>query len=106
MIGAQATPRSYARPGTGRYSPARTRRAGWLHRALGTGSQGSPEGNQLVRITGLGSFTQVEFSSSRNAFEFSLGAPEPSTWAMMLVGFAGLGFLGWRGSRRTAAQAA
>jgi hypothetical protein len=31
--------------------------------------------------------------------------PEPSTWAMMLVGFAGLGFAGWRGSQ-TAALAA
>jgi len=28
--------------------------------------------------------------------------PEASTWAMMLIGFAGLGFLGCRGSRRTA----
>ena len=28
--------------------------------------------------------------------------PEPSTWALMLLGFAGLGFAGWR---RTAAQA-
>jgi hypothetical protein len=27
-------------------------------------------------------------------------APEPSTWAMMLVGFAGLGFLGFRRSRK------
>jgi hypothetical protein len=27
--------------------------------------------------------------------------PEPSTWALMLLGFAGLGFAGWR---RTAAQ--
>ena len=28
---------------------------------------------------------------------FSTGAvPEPSTWAMMLAGFAGLGFLGYR----------
>ncbi len=26
----------------------------------------------------------------------SLTAPEPSTWAMMLLGFAGLGFLGYR----------
>ena len=26
--------------------------------------------------------------------------PEPSTWALMLLGFAGLGFAGWR--RRTA----
>jgi hypothetical protein len=32
--------------------------------------------------------------------------PEPSTWAMTLLGFAGLGVLGWRGSRRIAAQAA
>jgi hypothetical protein len=29
-------------------------------------------------------------------------APEPSTWAMMLLGFAGLGFLGYRQSRRLA----
>ena len=30
-----------------------------------------------------------------------LGTPEPSTWAMMLVGFAGLGYAGFR-SRKTA----
>jgi hypothetical protein len=32
-----------------------------------------------------------------------LAAPEPSTWAMMLLGFAGLGFMGYRASakRRT-----
>jgi hypothetical protein len=29
------------------------------------------------------------------------GVPEPSTWAMMLLGFAGLGFAAYR-SRRTA----
>jgi PEP-CTERM motif len=28
--------------------------------------------------------------------------PEPSTWAMLLLGFAGLGFLGYRQSRRLA----
>ena len=27
-------------------------------------------------------------------------APEPSTWAMMAIGFAGLGFLGLRGRRQ------
>jgi hypothetical protein len=32
--------------------------------------------------------------------------PEPPTWAMMLVGFAGLGVAGWRGSRKIAAHAA
>jgi hypothetical protein len=35
-----------------------------------------------------------------------LAAPEPSTWAMMLLGFASLGFIGWRGSRKIAAHAA
>jgi hypothetical protein len=37
-------------------------------------------------------------------FAFGGAVPEPSTWAMMLAGFAGLGFLGWRGSRKTAAR--
>jgi hypothetical protein len=36
----------------------------------------------------------------------TVGVPEPSTWAMMLLGFAGLGFAGYRTSRRTAAAAA
>jgi hypothetical protein len=31
--------------------------------------------------------------------------PEPSTWAMMLVGFAGLGFAGYRKSKSVAASA-
>jgi hypothetical protein len=29
------------------------------------------------------------------------GAPEPSTWAMMSLGFAGLGFVGYRRSRKS-----
>ncbi|HEX9168766.1 MAG TPA: PEP-CTERM sorting domain-containing protein [Roseiarcus sp.] len=32
-------------------------------------------------------------------------APEPSTWAMMLIAFAGLGFAGYRGRRRAVAAA-
>jgi hypothetical protein len=31
--------------------------------------------------------------------------PEPSTWAMMILGFAGLGFAGYRKSRRASAMA-
>jgi hypothetical protein len=31
--------------------------------------------------------------------------PEPSTWAMMLIGFAGLGFAGYRKARKGAASA-
>jgi hypothetical protein len=35
-----------------------------------------------------------------------LATPEPSTWVMMGLGFAGLGFSGWRAQRKTAALAA
>ena len=31
--------------------------------------------------------------------------PEPSTWAMMILGFAGLGFLGYRQTVRARAAA-
>jgi outer membrane lipase/esterase len=37
--------------------------------------------------------------------QMATSVPEPSTWAMLLAGFAGLGFAGWR-ARRSAAQAA
>jgi hypothetical protein len=66
--------------------------------ALGEGNETVPRDNQLVTITGLAPFTQVTFSSTGNAFEFSLGSgvPEPSTWAMMTLGFAGLGYAAFR----------
>lgn len=35
-----------------------------------------------------------------------LATPEPSTWVMMGLGFAGLGFAGWRAQRKTATLAA
>jgi hypothetical protein len=64
------------------------------------GNQGSPLGNQLVTITGLTPFTTASFSSTGDAFEFSLvGVPEPSTWAMMAIGFAAMGFIGFRRTR-------
>jgi hypothetical protein len=51
----------------------------------------------LVTITGLGAFQTVTFSSTGNAFEFALASvPEPSTWAMMALGFAGLGYAAFR----------
>ncbi len=37
---------------------------------------------------------------------FTVAVPEPSTWAMMVLGFAGLGFAGYRASRRATAAAA
>jgi hypothetical protein len=52
----------------------------------------------LVTITGLAPFTTATFSSTRNSFEFALGSPvpEPATWAMMALGFAGLGYAAFR----------
>ncbi len=66
--------------------------------ALGQGNETDPRDNQLVTITGLAPFTQVEFASTGNAFEFTLGSgvPEPSTWAMMALGFVGLGYAAFR----------
>jgi hypothetical protein len=74
--------------------------------ADGAGSQTDPKGNELVTITGLAAFSSATFSSTRNAFEFSIvpttgvgvlgSVPEPSTWAMMMLGFAGLGYAAFR----------
>jgi PEP-CTERM motif len=77
--------------------------------AMGNGDQGSPTNNEWVTISGLGPFTTVDFhDAGKNAFEFSLGSavPEPGTWAMMALGFAGLGLVGWRSKAKTGAFAA
>lgn len=54
--------------------------------------------------TGVGvSLTDVIFDDSGTVTitERSVtSAPEPSTWALMLIGFAGLGFAGLKGARR------
>ena len=34
------------------------------------------------------------------------GVPEPSTWAIMLIGFAGLGFAAYRRTRKAVSAAA
>jgi PEP-CTERM motif len=50
------------------------------------------------------------FGSGTDADSFTIKVaapvPEPSTWAMMLLGFAGLGYAGYRASRRESAAAA
>jgi hypothetical protein len=45
-----------------------------------------------------GSAGSADSSILGNAFSVT-GVPEPSTWAMMLLGFAGLGFAGYRRAR-------
>ena len=46
-------------------------------------------------------YTLVADGSGGFGFDFAVGGavPEPSTWAMMLIGFAGLGYAGYRRAR-------
>jgi PEP-CTERM motif len=50
-------------------------------------------------MSGLGS---LKFAIDGNVTTLA-AVPEPSTWAMMLIGFASLGFVGYRASRKSAA---
>ena len=63
--------------------------------------QRSDHGTFAVGTTGdLGQTTALSVGTNTLSFDFSLFAvPEPSTWAMMLLGFFGLVFLGHRQTR-------
>ena len=45
-----------------------------MAKGTANGSHTSPTSNELITITGLGSFTTATFSSTNNSFEFSLGS--------------------------------
>jgi PEP-CTERM motif len=75
-----------------------------------------PEFTILRTVTETSSAIDVSDLLSSGAFaqgfrvsfqsDFEATVPEPSTWAMLLLGFAGLGFAGWRrASKRGAALA-
>ena len=52
--------------------------------------------------------TAITFTSSQNSFEFDKlagGVPEPTSWALMILGFGGAGAV-LRGQRRRQAVAA
>ena len=77
-------------------------------------TQPNPSGigwqNYALLVTGTGSDT-LSFAAANNPGLTFLdnvslsGVPEPSTWAMLLFGFGGLGFAGYRASRKSAALA-
>ena len=70
-----------------------------------------PPGSVSTTINGLndkGDIVGFYTSASADAVIGFVGTPvpEPSTWAMMLLGFAGFGFLGYRSKVRTGTLAA
>jgi PEP-CTERM motif len=75
----------------------------------------SPEFQQLGYTTSAGGYYYndplgyggtVIGSGSATVTPVTSGVPEPSTWAMLLFGFGGLGFLGYRKARQGLAFAA
>lgn len=69
--------------------------------AIGLATGGDNADTTLVEfIAPTGYIENVTFSSNTNAFEaadFAVsGVPEPSTWAMMILGFLGVGFMAYR----------
>ena len=61
-------------------------------------------GSMLIedRITGA-VLVAADFSPTTLTYTVLNGVPEPSTWAMMLLGFTGLGYAGCRRARRSQA---
>lgn len=53
-----------------------------------------------------GPFSTASVQSMSNLFSVIYSVPEPSTWAMMIIGFAGMALAGYRASRRGVAAKA
>jgi hypothetical protein len=72
-------------------------------RALGSTGSGTNlfTATREFAFAGFGNFAPVPVANSvRVAAPNFVTVPEPSTWAMMLLGFGGLGFAGYRASRK------
>jgi hypothetical protein len=72
-----------------------------------------PRGYTFSDLGITGSSVNVQFFQSSGypwimvgEVSFASGVPEPASWAMMLIGFAGLGVAGYRSTRKNAAVAA
>ena len=69
---------------------------------IGGAADASPSANLFAQSTSLGGLWEAQSINVTAGPITVLTVPEPSTWAMMLLGFAGLGFAGYRKSRRRA----
>jgi PEP-CTERM motif len=67
-----------------------------------TGCQGDPACNRFISFSGPINFFTL--TSGNNSFEvdsFTAAIPEPSTWAMLILGFMGVGFMAYRRKGRS-----
>jgi hypothetical protein len=73
----------------------------------GDGGKTGANDNQWFRISSTSSFSSFTFSSTLNAVEFDMPVsstiPEPSVWTMLGLGFAALGYAGFRRSSKRSA---
>jgi uncharacterized membrane protein len=82
----------------------------------GVGSATEWSGGNIIDLGGLSGFTESRAFGINDrgqvvgfSFVGSMSVPvvpEPSTWALMLLGFAGLGFAGYRRARTSQATLA
>jgi hypothetical protein len=65
-------------------------------------ADGSDANSQWITISDTTPFKSFTASSSSPAFEFDMAGavPEPSTWAMLMLGFTGLGYAAFRRSAK------
>jgi hypothetical protein len=63
--------------------------------------QPDPPGSPLGYFVGFGADASVALQLSENGVPLSFMVPEPSTWALMGLGFATLGLLAYRKASRT-----
>jgi hypothetical protein len=68
----------------------------------GAGNQTNAMDNQWFLVSDTSSFFGFNAQTPTPAFEFDMrGVPEPTTWAMMALGFAGLGYTGFRRAKKS-----
>jgi hypothetical protein len=76
-----------------------------------TSEQGTIDGTFDEGVTSVGnpSFPSFPIAFNENdqgVWSMTAAVPEPSTWAMMILGFAGVGFLAYRRKSKPALMAA
>jgi hypothetical protein len=73
-----------------------------LYSSFGSAINNTQDPGYLISFSSGEKFGSVVFTTGSSDFEFAVagGVPEPSTWAMLGLGFAGLALGGYKRSRR------